>query len=49
MTEERYIIINSMKFNITHFKHPGGNVINYMINCQDATESFNEFHYRSKK
>ena len=49
MVEQRYIIINSKKYDITHFKHPGGNVINYMINGQDATESFNEFHYRSKR
>ena len=49
MVEQRYIIINSKKYDITYFKHPGGNVINYMINGQDATESFNEFHYRSKR
>ena len=49
MVAQRYIIINSKKYDITYFKHPGGNVINYMINGQDATELFNEFHYRSKR
>ena len=44
----RFIIINSHKYDITDFKHPGGNVINYMTNGENATEIFNEFHYRSK-
>ena len=45
---KRFIIINSHKYDITEFKHPGGNVINYMTNGENATEVFNEFHYRSK-
>ena len=45
----RHIIINDNKYDITHFKHPGGSVIEYMTNGQNATEAFNEFHFRSKK
>lgn len=43
------IIIGDYEYDITNFKHPGGNVINYMTNGQNATEAFNEFHFRSKK
>jgi fatty acid desaturase 2 (delta-6 desaturase) len=46
--ERKFIIINDYKYDITNFKHPGGNVINYMANGDNATEAFNEFHYRSK-
>jgi len=35
---KRFIIINSHKYDITEFKHPGGNVINYMTNGENATE-----------
>ena len=47
--EKRTIIIENSEYDITHFNHPGGNVINYMTQGQDATQTFNEFHYRSKK
>ncbi len=46
---ERKIIIGEYEYDITNFKHPGGNVINYMTNGQNATEAFNEFHFRSAK
>jgi hypothetical protein len=46
---ERKIIIGEYEYDITNFKHPGGNVINYMTNGQNATEAFNEFHFRSTK
>ena len=46
---ERFIIIGDRKYDITHFNHPGGNVISYMIAGQDATEAYREFHYRSKR
>lgn len=45
--DEKYVIIDKHKYDITNFKHPGGNVINY-LDKKDATETFNEFHYRSK-
>jgi fatty acid desaturase 2 (delta-6 desaturase) len=46
--KQKFVIINDYKYDITNFKHPGGNVINYMANGDNATEAFNEFHYRSK-
>ena len=42
------MIIDNYEYDITNYKHPGGSVINYM-NGQDATNAFQEFHYRSKK
>lgn len=45
----KYIIIGERKYDITHFKHPGGSVIDYMTNGQDATEAYREFHQRSKR
>lgn len=46
---KKTICIGEYKYDITNFKHPGGNVINYMTQGQDATNAFQEFHYRSKK
>jgi len=46
---QKFIIIDGYEYDITDFKHPGGNVINYMANGQNATEAFNEFHFRSEK
>jgi len=43
------IKINGVSYDITDFKHPGGNIINYAKNSPDATEIFNEFHHRSSK
>jgi acyl-CoA 6-desaturase (Delta-6 desaturase) len=43
------IIIEGTTYDITDFKHPGGNIINYAKNSPDATEIFNEFHHRSSK
>ena len=43
------IIIEGTTYEITGFKHPGGNIINYAKNSPDATEIFNEFHHRSSK
>lgn len=47
---ESWIRINNYHYNITDFikKHPGGSVITYYIN-QDATDVFNEMHFRSMK
>jgi fatty acid desaturase 2 (delta-6 desaturase) len=40
-----------VEYDVTHFKHPGGSVIFYMLanTGADATEAFNEFHMRSPK
>jgi fatty acid desaturase 2 (delta-6 desaturase) len=45
----KYVIIGDRKYDITNFNHPGGNVINYMVKGQDATEAYREFHNRSKR
>ena len=47
--KSRYVIIDGEQYDITGFKHPGGSVINYMSQGQNATQAFNEFHNRSKK
>ena len=41
--------IDGVTYDITNFKHPGGNIINYAKNSPDATEIFREFHHRSTK
>jgi len=46
---KKIICIGEYEYDITDFKHPGGNVIYYMSSGQDATNTFEEFHYRSKK
>jgi len=43
------VVIDNIKYDITEFKHPGGNIIHYAKNTADATDIFNEFHYRSTK
>lgn len=43
------ICIGEYEYDITHFNHPGGKVIYSMTQGQDATNAFEEFHYRSKK
>jgi len=43
------IKIEGVTYDITNFKHPGGNIINYAKNSPDATEIFREFHHRSTK
>ena len=43
------ITIDGTTYDITEFKHPGGNIINYAKNTPDATEIFHEFHHRSSK
>ncbi|WZN65742.1 fatty acid desaturase [Chloropicon roscoffensis] len=47
----KYVSIDGVEYDVTDFKHPGGSVINYMLTSlgADATETFNEFHMRSKK
>jgi fatty acid desaturase 2 (delta-6 desaturase) len=43
------IKIDGVTYDITNFKHPGGNIINYAKNSTDATDVFHEFHHRSTK
>ena len=44
----KIIIINNIKYDITNFNHPGGDVITYYLN-KDATDVYNAFHQRSTK
>lgn len=48
MNKKPNIIIGDYSYDITNFNHPGGNVIKYVVG-QDATNAFEEFHFRSKK
>jgi len=47
----RWVRVGDVEYDVTHFKHPGGSVIFYMLSNTgaDATEAFNEFHLRSPK
>jgi len=47
----KWVRIGDFEYDVTHFKHPGGNIINYMLTSvgADATETFKEFHMRSKR
>ena len=38
------IKIEGVTYDITDFKHHGGNIIQYAKNSPDATEIFSEFH-----
>ena len=48
---KRWIRIDQFEYDVTNFKHPGGSIINYLLTKTgaDATETFKEFHMRSKK
>ena len=45
---EQWIRIGNYDYDVQNFckKHPGGNVIKYMLN-EDATDVYKEFHARS--
>ena len=47
--KEEKIRIGEYEYDITNFNHPGGKVIHFMTQGQDATNAFEELHYRSKK
>ncbi len=42
------LLILKLKKNLTNQVHPGGSIINFFA-ASDATEPFNEFHFRSEK
>lgn len=42
------IYLDGIWYDVSSFKHPGGNIINYYRD-HDASEAFHAFHYRSKK
>lgn len=43
----KFIRINGNVYDVTNFKHPGGNIIN-LVGNEDSTDRFNEYHFRSK-
>jgi len=47
----KWIRLGDKQYNVTHFKHPGGSVMNYMdvshANGSDAQHVFKQFHLRS--
>jgi len=43
------VLIDGVLYNIKGFKHPGGSIVNFYRNKGDATESFEQFHFRSKR
>eukprot|EP00239_Pterosperma_sp_CCMP1384_P002904 CAMPEP_0197847480 /NCGR_PEP_ID=MMETSP1438-20131217/6333_1 /TAXON_ID=1461541 /ORGANISM="Pterosperma sp., Strain CCMP1384" /LENGTH=347 /DNA_ID=CAMNT_0043459415 /DNA_START=194 /DNA_END=1234 /DNA_ORIENTATION=- len=47
---QEWMLINGIQYDVQQFKrkHPGGNVLKYMLG-KDATHVYNEFHARSKK
>ena len=49
MSVHKFVRVGDYEYDITNFKHPGGNVIFYMTQGQDATNVFEEFHYRSTR
>ena len=47
-TQKIIITIDSEKYDVTHFKHPGEGICNAYIrdyNNKDATEEFEHYHY----
>jgi fatty acid desaturase len=44
----KFIRIDGNVYDVTNFKHPGGNIIN-LVGNEDTTDRFNEYHFRSKK
>ena len=48
--EKAEVLIDERLYDVTSFKHPGGNIIKFYTGNQiDATQAFNNFHLRSKK
>lgn len=42
------VLIGGRLYDIRTLKHPGGSILRYYAGHGDATESFREFHYRSR-
>jgi len=51
--ETKWVRLGDQQYNITHFSHPGGSIINYMevthTNGSDAQHVFDQFHIRSER
>jgi acyl-CoA 6-desaturase (Delta-6 desaturase) len=48
--EKKEVLINGTFYDVTTMKHPGGTIIDFYAGKGiDASQAFNEFHFRSKK
>jgi len=51
--DRKWVRLGKRLYDITHFKHPGGSIINYMevshSNYSDAEHVFEQFHLRSPR
>ena len=48
-SEKSEVLIEGRMYDVTNLKHPGGSVLNYYVGKEiDATQAFNQFHFRSK-
>eukprot|EP00298_Acanthocystis_sp_HF-20_P027031 c493_g1_i2.p1 GENE.c493_g1_i2~~c493_g1_i2.p1 ORF type:complete len:442 (+),score=139.32 c493_g1_i2:36-1328(+) len=47
--DKKEVLIDGRMYDVSKFNHPGGSIINYLVNEGDATEAFQEFHSRSHK
>jgi fatty acid desaturase len=47
--KQNFITIDGTTYDVTNFNHPGGNIIRYIGQDEDATDIFREFHYRTPK
>ena len=45
---KKTITIDGTTYDITKFDHPGGSIIGYATGLEDASDTFREFHARSK-
>jgi len=49
----KWIRLGDKQYNVTHFNHPGGSVIDFMekshTNGSDAQHVFKQFHLRSER
>ena len=45
---QKTITIDGTTYDITNFNHPGGSIIGYAAGMDDASDTFREFHARSK-
>ena len=43
------VLINGYLYDVNGFNHPGGSIIKFMTDGGDATDAFQQFHFRSTK
>jgi fatty acid desaturase len=47
--EDNEVLIDGVLYNVKDFRHPGGSIVKFYQGKGDATETFEQFHFRSKK